>query len=433
MSNTSKLTSLLTVLFILQLGGLVLHINFLSNSLYLASPFCNNKSNTFMDFFNTMFYAFNDNRYSEWFSVYPPLNFLFLQAISYLDIEAFRKALSASDLQSVPIFIAALISFFFISPALLLNSKIWKNVRATDRLLVYLIFITSIPFLFCLERGNLVILSLPLIGVVMNKNTNYGPFAIAMLTNLKPYFAILAFAYLCKRDYKNFFKTVGYSLLVFLLTAALIRDKNFLYLIPNLLSFSNNNNIFPVLDLLSLPSSLTAYAQVLMSKSFLQTHANYRALIPFNTDLLSNILMSATWVSVISCLTVIFIRGKNLDYPVLFMSLILIITNISHTVGGYSLVFYLALLPIINTLNIRNIIYILLIPMFLTIADWIHIAHYINPGQHSYISGQYVNDIDFTLGVGSALRPLENITLLLVVTVSIFLNMLDIKRASRSS
>ena len=74
----------LEILFVLNTFGFSYYIYFLLLNGYLPSPFANYKFDTFMDLFNTMYWAYDHGRYSEWQSVYPPLNFISLRALKFI-------------------------------------------------------------------------------------------------------------------------------------------------------------------------------------------------------------------------------------------------------------------------------------------------------------------------------------------------------------
>ncbi|MGQ2930255.1 MAG: hypothetical protein ACT6Q3_07275, partial [Sphingopyxis sp.] len=49
---------------------------------YLPQPFVFDTNDTFMDWFNTAYWANNPGIYNVWRSIYPPLSFVFLDATS---------------------------------------------------------------------------------------------------------------------------------------------------------------------------------------------------------------------------------------------------------------------------------------------------------------------------------------------------------------
>jgi len=62
---------LLGVCTILQLAAVVHYVNYFDAYGYLPAPFIYDKHDTFMDFFNVLYWAGDEGRYTDWHSVYP--------------------------------------------------------------------------------------------------------------------------------------------------------------------------------------------------------------------------------------------------------------------------------------------------------------------------------------------------------------------------
>ena len=82
--HSERTTRLLFACCVIQIAGCIYFwLSFTQNG-YLPSPFVYDKADTFMDFFHTMYWADEPGRYTDWGSVYPPLNFLFLKGARWL-------------------------------------------------------------------------------------------------------------------------------------------------------------------------------------------------------------------------------------------------------------------------------------------------------------------------------------------------------------
>jgi hypothetical protein len=72
---------LLTLVVVLNIFALLFYYLFFLEQNYLPAPFLFDKSNSFMDFFNTLYWAEEGQYYTEWKSIYPPLVFGILKII----------------------------------------------------------------------------------------------------------------------------------------------------------------------------------------------------------------------------------------------------------------------------------------------------------------------------------------------------------------
>ena len=213
-----------------QCAGVYEFCHFFAANGYLPAPFVHDKADTFMDFFHTLYWAFNPGRYTDWMSVYPPLNFLAMQAVGFLFSPS--DVNDAFDLrQNGTAVIWFLIACYLVLPALMFKARCWAPFTFPEKALLYIITVTASPLLFALERGNLVIFALPLISWLISARGAMQSFAFALLVNLKPYFAILGGAFLS--DPRAAFRSVFFSGLVFGVTG-LILDESFMQLLRNL-------------------------------------------------------------------------------------------------------------------------------------------------------------------------------------------------------
>src|ERR1700727_592453 len=62
---------------------------------YLPPPFFDQSLDTFMDWYNTVYWGYRPGTYDEWYSVYPPFAFLFMRIFStpscYYDSSAIAR------------------------------------------------------------------------------------------------------------------------------------------------------------------------------------------------------------------------------------------------------------------------------------------------------------------------------------------------------
>jgi len=397
------------VFFLSQILNLLRIINFSAIYHYLPHPFVLNKANTFMDFYNPLSWLINGTIYNLSLSVYPPLNFLFVKAISImglinvrgpiLDAEILRNNSSFTS----AILISAYCIFIFISIFISYN---FKN-KSIPLLMIGIGLLVSPPVLFALERGNLIILALLFLALYINEkiNTTYKLIILAILINIKPYFAIFFLLYILKP--KFLFLILFISFLIFVLSGILI-ENDFLLFFSNLLHFGGTDgNIIPQFDQLTFPSSIvihSALAHFFPNSIYINLFINFLKYILYITILYSFVLVSLS---------------KIIPNIYKIFSLVMIITNYSVMSGGYSFIFYTPFIFVfLNDPNLRKFGYYLLIvfipldfiKLFLApyqgipLASYLSIALFPNSTNHIVLPDRIIH-------LGTLLRPFFNFLL----------------------
>ena len=218
----------ISLFLLFNTAGFCYYLYFLAENGYLPSPFIYDKSDTFMDLFNTMYWAYDDGRYTDWGSVYPPLGFLVLKFINFLfDGSRFGDPAYMRDNSILVIFGFGLI--YLLVPFLVLKTKYWQGFPGNEKILVYFIMIFSTPMLFALERGNIIVLAPILLALALSRIGFLRALSIALLINIKPYFALLMIYYIVRQNWKGFVVCTITSGLIFAISG-LALDNHFLVL-----------------------------------------------------------------------------------------------------------------------------------------------------------------------------------------------------------
>jgi hypothetical protein len=377
---------------------------FISQYNYLPAPFISDKNDTFMDFFNTLCWSQSDGIYTVWKSIYPPLNFLLLDFFyeSYTDnligcsLE-YREQLLSKLPGIIIIFVSCLLISIKISYGKLLNLKY--------QIILFSIFLLSPPFLFSLERGNLLIICLPLLSLYIYYSNNlHKAFILSLLINIKPYFLILyiiTFLNLKVNNENNdlIFLTPILSLIIFLLTG-LILNQEFYFLPFNLLGFSSSDSTLNPQHVLGIPSTISSF--------FL-----FKEIIPeFGYSMVFAIPLKVLLFYYLYKLMKLLTKIK-LDQDYLTVIGVIFITNYSITSGGYSLIFYVPILAILFKKNIYYFIPLIGI-FFLGIISLIPI-YTIEVKMHgiSFFSTETI-EIMQNLTLSSVIYPIVNFTILIM-------------------
>jgi hypothetical protein len=408
-SNKVK-TITLILIGIIQLLSVYYYFMYFADNGYLPSPFVFDKSDSFMDLFHTMWWATNDGRYTEWGSVYPPLNFILLNIVKWILLGgvSFSDSFVLRDEgHSIKVFF---IFLYLLTPIIILKTNSWKNFSEGHKILIYLGVVLSTPMLFALERGNLIIFTLIFLALTLSNNGSKRSISIAILINLKPYFALLLAYYAIKRRWNDLLTCTLISG-GFYLIAGLILDVNFLLFIENTINFSKSEALFSLREVMSMPSSVSSFSYVLGSDA-LKVSPRFGI---SNAGTLVVIIEATKWFIIVAMLLALVFAYKDISDNQIIAALVVTITNLGIWVGGYSLIFYVALIPVFQDMKFRWIYYgiLLLIFMPLDFFTLIQSSHLGDP-TYSYLSDSWTQ-VDWTLGAGSIFRPTLNLLLLTVL------------------
>lgn len=333
----SKKIVLITLLVLVGICNFLFIAYFFYQNRYLPAPFILDKNDTFMDFFYTLYWSQNDGIYTEWKSIYPPLNFLILDFF----YEFFIGDLNGTPFEYRKQSLSKLFGIGVIFASCLLASikiSYGKLVNLKYQLLLIFFFLLSPPFLFALERGNLLILCLPLLSLyILPLNNIYKSLILSLLVNLKPYFLILYIVVFINSKINNenkdlIFLMPIFSLIIFLSTGLILNQE--FYLLPfNLFGFSNAGAILSPYNILAFPSSISSFI-------FLNE------IIPdFKiSKYLGYALKILLFYFIFKLIQLVLRKKLTMDYLTIIG--VVIITNYSVTSGGYSLLFYIPILAI---------------------------------------------------------------------------------------
>ncbi len=207
---------------------------------YLVQPFLYNPSDTFMDWFNTAFWARNYGAYEAWGAVYPPLSFIFLKIFGlpgcYLYWPFYAR--DCDWLGVVTLLAIYAIDVILVTIVLMRKDRWTGALRSIG-------FAFGLPMLFALERGNLILLCLIFIiiahtDLVRSRWLRWISSALAI--NLKPYLVLPVLALLIKRDWRSF-EVIGLlSLFIYLVTWAMFGQGNPFEILANISNWSTNYN-----------------------------------------------------------------------------------------------------------------------------------------------------------------------------------------------
>ena len=167
---------------------------------HLPQPFVFDTNDTFMDWFNTAYWANNQGAYDVWRSIYPPLSFVFLDLFSlpgcYL-----QSPFHARDCDWLGR--AAILAFYLLDIVLA-----WLSFRRIDKATApmrTLAFGLGLPLLFTFERGNLILAGFACFALAhgpLVQSPRWRAIASAATINFKPYLLLPVLAHAVKREWR---------------------------------------------------------------------------------------------------------------------------------------------------------------------------------------------------------------------------------------
>ncbi|SOB79173.1 hypothetical protein SAMN06297144_0413 [Sphingomonas guangdongensis] len=167
---------------------------------YLPQPFVFDTNDTFMDWFNTAYWANRPGAYDVWRSIYPPLSFVFLD-LTTLPGCYVSGPFHARDCDWLA---KAVIGGAYALDAALL----WIAFSRSDprtALPRTLAFALGLPMLFTLERGNLILVGFAAFVIAygpITRSLAWRSVASAVTINFKPYLILPALAGAVRREWR---------------------------------------------------------------------------------------------------------------------------------------------------------------------------------------------------------------------------------------
>lgn len=203
---------------------------------FLPVPFVYDTNDTFMDWFNTAFWAHNPGAFDNWRTVYPPLSFVFLRIFGMPGCYG-ASSFVGRDCDWVGV--AAILCWYVLGSALAALAFWRADARTAPFRSVCFAF--GLPWLFTLERGNL-ILPCFVFFTLAHGNIVRSPairaLAAAVTINFKPYLVIPTMAWAVKRHWRVLEVAGIATLFVYLITFAALGDGTPLQLYANTLNWA---------------------------------------------------------------------------------------------------------------------------------------------------------------------------------------------------
>ena len=392
------------IIFIAAFCSLTYILVSLESNGYLPAPFFYDKFDTFMDFFNVQYWTYDEGRYTEWQSIYTPFSFWIVSIFPYSESGSGSLILRDEGfffLMGLHV-ITTILTLYFQSKALIRSNKI-----------ILIMLFLSMPFLFTLERGNLLFITLL---VLLISSLNYKKLWIfsifmAMAISLKIYLIALLFIPLLNLHFSRIILTLLLAVFINIISANLLGESNWWLFMSNILEFSSNPKHYEW--------SYFTYSYQNILLAFTELNPKYESIRFWSNflTLLATFLFFLS-VSIKYLLSSPFFREENRN--TLFLLLIMLIMIVVKNAGGYV---FILLFPFLSSVIFNRISLYILLLLLLPIEIPFMTLDSIT--MESLISGQQV-EISRDVTSGMILRPL----LFLILYYMISINFLRKKKAN---
>lgn len=206
---------------------------------YLPHPYFYGSQSFFTDWTASAYYAVNPGAYTAFYSVYPPLSFVFLRIFSLHTCYRYDIFLSRScDWLSL----VAMAGFYFATIPV-----VYKSYQIVDRQTAWMRtagICLGLPILYAIERGNLIVPTFFFFALGHGRvlrSARLRWLCLAISINFKPYLITTIFGHLVKRRWRWFEGVAITGLLVYLVTFMLEGDGDPITVLTNISQFATSD------------------------------------------------------------------------------------------------------------------------------------------------------------------------------------------------
>lgn len=382
---------------LLTLAGFAMLVHDFFSRGFLPPPFVFDVGDTFMDWFNTAYWAHNSGAYSVWRTIYLPLSFVITGLLG--DPTCYRDApydARECDQLGVVVILLTYVACVVVSAIAL--------IRRDRKTAIYRIVPIAFggPLLFALERGNLVMLAyiafVLLYGGLL-RNDRAVAIASGFLVNMKVYFILPFVAFAVKRRWRLLELSGIAAVAIYLVTLFIVGGGTPFELIGNLqnwftfregaiwdeILYTTTYKAFLLLDLRQYPVRDFLDARwVDLFKTFIQVElVASRAMAIF--------CIIGAWF---------YPRAVSLNRLVYF---ILMQSFIAQNPGGYAIILIAFLVFMERVDSVGTGIAVIFMYLAANVADF-NVATLVEVERQSWLSGRIVNT-PYSVPLGSIVRP----------------------------
>jgi hypothetical protein len=406
---------------VLVVAGLARVVTILLYQGYLPAPFVFDSGDTFMDWFNTAYWAHNPGAYSVWRTVYLPLSFV----ITGLAGNPACYKNTPFDARDCDVIGIAVIILTYAACCVVAALAFRKADRATAIPRTVAMAIGG-PMLFALERGNLIMLAfIPFVlayGKLLRSRAGFAA-ASAFLANMKIYLVLPFFALMVRREWRLFEICCLASVGLYVVTLLIVGGGTPLEFISNLQNwFGVRQGVF--WDELIYTTTYSPFLQFDVSqfpvRDFIEARVVDAAKLFIQTELVASRGVALLCVA----LAWFYPRAIATNRLVFF---ILMQSFIAQNPGGYAITLIVFLVFMEKWKNFGTGLavicaYLISIPGDMAVTTLFELE------RQSWLTGRMVN-LAYVLPLGSFIRP----GLILIILWSLAIDtLIDVHRAVKA-
>lgn len=222
-------------LLLLVLGSFVSLVRSFLATGYLPQPFIWDPQDTFMDWFNTAYWANHWGAYSVWRSIYPPLSFVVLRMFTISSCYV-TSSFAARDCDWLSI--AAILASY--GAAIAVSYLALRRNDPRTAVMRTLALALGYRSLYALERGQLLIMCYIAMVIAFGFFATSRPvraIAAGLMINFKPYMLVTTLAWAIRRDWRQLELAAVSTLVIYLATWAIVGGGSIAELLDNTLNW----------------------------------------------------------------------------------------------------------------------------------------------------------------------------------------------------
>ncbi|SFK36132.1 hypothetical protein SAMN03159338_4020 [Sphingomonas sp. NFR04] len=231
--------------FVLALIGRVMWVLYFEG--YLQQPFFYEPSDTFMDWFNTAYWAHDRGTYDKWGTIYPPLSFVVMRLLGKGSCYLGAEGQEVRDCDWVGLVAIHAIFVMNIILTAIAFSKIDRRTAIPRAIAVS----TGMPMMFALERGNIILLCFTAMLLAFGpiiKSARARWFFAGIAVNFKIYLIATIFAQLLRRKWLWAEGALIATVLIYAITYGILGVGTPIELFDNIFTYSTGFIAAQVLD-----------------------------------------------------------------------------------------------------------------------------------------------------------------------------------------
>jgi hypothetical protein len=380
-------------------AGLIWSILHLVLFKYLPTPFFYEPQDTWMDWFNTAYWAHQPGAYDTWGTIYPPLSFVVLKFVTFGGCYPFAEQYSSRDCDTYG---AVTLHLFYLLNVVLIAKTFLKIDRRTALPRAFAMA-AGLPMVFALERGNIILLCFTCLMLA------YGPLLrsarlrwlfAALAINFKVYLIGSLFAQLLKRRWRWFEGATLATILVYLLSFAIIGAGAPWDLYNNIVNYSGGFQAASALDLLY-ANTYRPLISLLKGEAFPILNFLSSRDVDLLSAVLPMIIFSVFGLIALAALAAAFRPETVPMYRLVFLSIAAAL--ITSEAGGYTQMF-LILFVFMEPWRGFGRIFAIVTAYLLCIPAELPIGYVPSVVRDSFLGGTTVT-AQYAIGLGPFLRP----------------------------